>query len=294
MKIGFSVNDAGEAVYGPVEDAYRDYLKIMNRWFEEGLIYKDYYAIPDGQNIGYMVSQMSSGDSICTFGYCEFAAMIALNEGQYLSAGYLPRDVKGEMVHLTEGIDSILAVGVATAIGANSTEEEIQAACMLMNYFYTDEGALLANYGVEGQSFEYQDDGTPWYTDLVLANPDGLTLTQALNYYVGYMVPAYADYTKYNIASLTTWKDFIDAWGTADNAHAMPQVVLTTQETEDYAKAASDVKTYLDEVIIKFVIGDLDVNDDAVWEEYISNMESLGVGEMITIYSNALERYHNA
>ena len=163
---------------------------------------------------------------------------------------------------------------------------------MMMNYFYTPEGALLANYGVEGQSFEYREDGTPWYTDLILDNPDGLSMTQALCYYVGYMVPCDCDYTVYNIASLTTWSDFVDAWGTADNSWRFPDVSLTAEEQEEYAAASADVETYLDETLIQFIIGDLDVDDDAVWQEYLDAMDSLGVGTMIDIYEAALSRYN--
>lgn len=294
VKTEFSLNGAGEAVYGPVTDAYREYLSIANRWYEEGLIYKDFYTIPDGQNINYLVEKMSTGESIVTFAYCEFANMIALDEGQYFVAGYIPRDDASEQVHLTEGVDSKIGLGKAYAIGPNSTEEQIQALCMMMNYFYTEEGALLANYGVEGVAFDYREDGTPWYTDLILNNPDGLTMTQALCFYVGYMVPCDCDYTVYNIASLTTWADFVDAWGTADNAWRFPDVSLTAEEQENYAAAAADVDTYLDETLIKFVIGDLDVDDDAVWQEYLDTMDSLGSGTMIEIYEAALERYQAA
>lgn len=294
VMLGFSLNENGEVTYGPVEDAYREYLSIANRWYEEGLIYKDFYVIPDGQNIGYLIEKMSTGESVATFAYCEFANMIALEEDQYFVAGVIPRDDPNEQVHLTDGVDSKIGLGKAYAIGPNSSEEEVQALCMMMNYFYTEEGALLANYGVEGVSFEYQEDGTPWYTDMIINNPDGLTMTQALCFYVGYMVPCAADYTVYNIASLTTWADFVDAWSKADNAWRMPDVSLTAEEQEDYAAASADVDTYLDETLIKFVIGELDVDDDAVWEEYISSMESLGVNTMIEIYEAAYARYMGA
>lgn len=237
---------------------------------------------------------MSTGESVVTFAYCEFANMIALDEGQYFEAGYIPRDDGDAQVYLTEGVDSKIGLAKAYAIGPDSSEEEVQVLCMLMNYFYTEEGALLANYGVEGGAFEYQEDGTPWYTDLILNNPDGLTMTQALCFYVGYMVPCDCDYTVYNIASLTTWADFVDAWSTADNAWRFPDVTLTADEQENYASAAADVDTYLDETLIKFVIGDLDVDDDQVWQEYLTKLDGLGVNTMIEIYQNALERYRAA
>lgn len=47
-----------------------------------------------------------------------------------------------------------------------------------------------------------------------------------------------------------------------------------------------------DEAIDKFIIGAWDVNDDAVWEEYVETMKSLGVDTMIEIHTAALERYN--
>ena len=293
VKDGFSIDADGNCVYGPATDAWREYLKIANRWYEEGLIYQDFYAIPDGQNINYMVEYMSTGKSVLCFGYCEFAGMIELGDGEYFVAGYVPRNNEDDEVHLTAGIDPLVQTGNAYAIGNNATEEEIEVICRMMNWLYTDEGALFANYGVEGVTFEYQDDGTPWFTDLITDNEDGLTLTQALITYTGYMVPSHSDYSKYNIASLTTWADFVEVWGTADNAWEMPQVSLTVDEQEAYNAVSTDVETYLDETLTKFIIGDLDINDDAAWEDYLSDLESLGVNTMIESYSAALERYYD-
>lgn len=292
VKNDFSIDANGDVVFGPVEDAFREYLQTMNRWFDEGILYEDFYAIPDGQWLNLMVSQMSSGANVCNFTYCEFASMIQLDEGQKLVAGYIPRDNEDDEVHLTEGVDSVVH-GNDYYIGFNSTEEEIQALCMMMNYFYTEEGALFANYGVEGQSFEYQDDGTPWYTDLILNNSDDLTQTQTLVFYIGYGVPCSADFTKYNVSSLTRWADFIDVWSSADNVWTMPQISLTTEETEEYTRYRADIDTYMDETIVKFIIGDLDPNNDADWNSYIECMDGLGIQVILDIYQTALDRYNN-
>ena len=40
------------------------------------------------------------------------------------------------------------------------------------DYFYTDEGYLLANYGIEGESYDLID-GVPTWSDYIMNNPDG-------------------------------------------------------------------------------------------------------------------------
>ena len=163
--------------------------------------------------------------------------------------------------------------------------------CQFMNYLYTQEGAELCNWGIEGETFEYQEDGSKWYTDEIMNNPDGMTQTQAIIFNFMYQGPCYADYTKYNISTLTTWKDFADVWAAADNQNKMPTMSLTADEESTYSAAATDVQTYMDEIVIKFMIGDADI--DAEWDTYLSTMESLGVNDMIDIYAAAYERYLN-
>ena len=43
---------------------------------------------------------------------------------------------------------------------------------------------MLYNFGTEGVSYEMQD-GKPVYTSLITNNPDGLTMAQAMSYYIG-------------------------------------------------------------------------------------------------------------
>lgn len=290
VNLGFCLNDSGELIYGPVTDDFRDFLRLFNKWYSEGLIYQDFFAIPSGENVNYLINYLSNGQSATAFAYCEFADMVQLTdpEGGF-GAGYIPRKTEGQQVHLTDGIDKLIKKNEGVHITTNCDEEKAKLACRFFNSFYTEEGALLANYGVEGKTFEYGADGKPWYTDVILNNPDGLTQTQALGSNLFYWIPCYSDYTKYNISSLTKWAGFIDAWSTADNANTLPQFTLTTEEERIYSNAKADVSTYMDETLIKFIIGDLSIDND--WDSYISALKSIGVDDMIDVYQDAYARF---
>ena len=41
-----------------------------------------------------------------------------------------------------------------TAINANCSEDKIKTILTFIDYFYSEEGEILANYGVEGESFK--------------------------------------------------------------------------------------------------------------------------------------------
>ena len=286
----FTLTPEGEVIYGPITDQWRECMEIIRGWYDNDLIYKEFFAVPSGMEINYMVEHVASGKSAFSYGYCEFAGMITLSDPDgYLAPGHLPRENHDDQVHISDGVDDLISRGYA--LGPNSTEEEIQLACMFFNYLYTDEGALLSNFGVEGESFEYDENGEPWYTDLIINNPDGLTQTQALVYYTGYFFPCHADLIKYNISTVTNWADFVEVWASADNTLSLPTLTLTQDEQEEYSKLYNDVDTYMDETVTKLEIGDLDVYDDAVWQEYLDTMDSLGAGRMLEIYRAAYDRY---
>lgn len=287
----FTLDGNGELVYGPITDNYKDYLKQMNAWYEDGLIYKDFYAIPNGEINNYQIEYMSQSKSAAAFMYCEFAGMIEFKDtGAVLAPGYIPRHNETDQIHLTDGIDSQVKTNTGWYISTQCDTEKMELMCQFLNYLYTEEGAVLANFGVEGVTYEVQEDGSYWYTDEIMNNPE-MTQTQALIYNLMYMMPCYADYTKYNISTLTTWKEFADVWASADNEYKAPTLNLTADEEARYSAASSDVETYMDEVIIKFMIGDMDI--DAEWDSYLETMESLGVNEMIDIYEAAYERYQD-
>lgn len=52
--------------------------------------------------------------------------------------------------------------------------ETPELAAQWLDYWYSEEGMDLAWYGIEGTTYEIGEDGTPQYTELVTANPDGL------------------------------------------------------------------------------------------------------------------------
>ena len=286
----FCLDDDGNLVYSPITENFKSYLKQFSDWYKAGYIYKDFYCIPWGNAHTYRADYMNNADSAITFCYCEFADMFEFADADaQLVPGYIPRQTADQHVHLTDGVDAQVKTGFA--VSTNCEEEKMELFCQFMNYLYTEEGSTLANWGIEGETFEIRPDGSKWYTDEILNNPDGLTQTQALIFNFMYQGPCYADYTKYNISTMTKWKDFADVWASADNANKLPTLSLTAEEMETYSAKSNDVSTYMDEVIIKLMIGDMDV--EAEWDNYIASLESLGVNEMIEIYEAAYERYQN-
>ena len=71
----------------------------------------------------------------------------------------------------------------AYSISANCENPEL--ALEFLNYFFTEDGSLIVNYGVEGYTWERTADGEAAWTEVVTNNPDGMSAQTAVNAYTG-------------------------------------------------------------------------------------------------------------
>ncbi len=66
---------------------------------------------------------------------------------------------------------------------------------------------------------------------------------------------------------------------------------FTIDENDELSALKTDVVTNCHNVYrAKFIEGTLDVDDDAVWNQYLEEMQSAGLEDLIAIYQAALDR----
>ena len=180
------------------------------------------------------------------------------------------------------------AVGITTAISATSDNWEL--ALRWLDYLYTDEGAMLANYGVEGDTYTLDDAGNPVFTDKILANPD-FSFSQAQGSFLmpPSSVACYYDWTR-ELASVPE-KDVAsyDVWSSAGQDWTLPTLSLTQDESVDRAAIMGDVETYVQEKTTQMITGVLDIETE--WDTYISDIESMGIADATAITQAAYDRY---
>ena len=273
----------GKVLYGPMEEGWREYLTMLNRWYEEGLIDPDFMT-----NGGWQVDtgMVLNGD---TGVWNAMYTMIS----QYEADGNIevvpmasPKKEKGDKLHIRRE-DGY--VGNCVTISADCKYPEI--AMKLWNYLYSEEGSLLANYGIEGDTFNYVD-GKPQVSDKITNNADySMSQAQAL-----YLMPpsrfgGLYDWTR-ELASVPE-KDVkaFDIWSEADDSYIIPsRISLSSEEASEFAKLNAEITTYMEENSVKFITGVLDI--DTEWDNYVQQLKDLGVERAIEIKQAALERFN--
>lgn len=166
--------------------------------------------------------------------------------------------------------------------------EDVKLACQWLDYFWTEEGQLLCNYGIEGEGFEYDENGTPQFTDFVV---NGGNFQFMMTGYTLSGVPSLQDFDK----SFFTYGDNVleafDTWASCvDDLYTLPAALtLNTEQNEAYSSKFNDINTMAEERIGKFITGEMDI--ESQWDAFQQDLTSMGIQDCIDIYQEAYDTY---
>ena len=289
----FSVNADGEVQYTLATDAYREYLTVMAQWYDEGLFNKDFVTLDDNT----IKAMMLNNEVGVTWGLggsgiqnMMIDAKTANPELNLVAAPTAVKEKGDEVVYNSAGNELAAMRAVIT-----SACEDVEAAARWLDYFWSEEGYMLYNFGEEGVTYTMEN-GVPTYTDLILNNPDGLTSSEALAKYAGVSASSYtavtsADYLIGYYSPVPQAADAIATWGaTGVGTYTLYGMKLTTEESEKFATVSTELNTYADEMVVKFVIGTEDI--DTKWDEYVANCKKFKMDEAIAIQQAAYDRLY--
>lgn len=276
--------------YGYYSEAYREALTTLNRWYENGLIDPDFAASDSKQKDSKITSNIGGAWTGSTSGgFGRYITMMKPDNPALDMTGTKPPSTSKEYTYKFDNW-SKYPIGRVAAISANS-EHPIEAA-KFVDYFYGEAGHMYMNWGIEGESYVIDENGSPAFTDLVTANPDGLSVDQVL---IQYALAAddffFCMDPELWLArmSLPEQREMLPRWATGSRDGILPPVLPTSDEAAEMASIMGEVQTYVDEMFTKFVMG---VESLDKFDTYMSNLKSLGIERAIELKQLQLDRYN--
>ncbi len=217
---GFYVVD-GVVKYGFYEQGMYDYMTTMNRWYENGLLYSDFAAQSSDQQFppSDMVNNNEVGVWFNSLNEMSAYSNETSTDPNFAITGLpVPAAEEGQTTHFSTITDKVDTRG-GNFISTNC--DDVELAMAWCNYWYTDDGCLLANYGIEGESWEYDADGNPQFTDLILNNED-MAFDVAISIYCefnggGYYILNAKTNTNYTDVQLAAQQNWLQNSDTAYN-----------------------------------------------------------------------------
>lgn len=283
--LGGWIYQDGKVQYCVPMDGFRDYVQLIADWYSEGLISPDF--------VSQTMNNTATDDEIVGNASGFFTTSV---NGLTNLSGYEPDSnvqpvramvlEEGDLNGFDDaGTSRVSKGGAAVACSCS----EIELAVQIIDYCYSDDGILLNNYGVEGVSFEYDDNGEPVLTDLVTNNPDGYDFALALIKYTS-STPCSICINERNFLGYTDAQvAAIDLWLRNTDSVMAPGAVWTVDNQTEYSGIVSDLGSYVSTMCLQFITGEKSMDE---WDSFIEEVtSSFDVERMTELYQEAVDTY---
>lgn len=276
----------GKVMYGRAQTQYKDFLVEMRKWYTEGLLDEAIMSVSDARVTEKMV------DGSCGAGFAWIGAGIErwLNDGKKSDPDFdiiavkPPTLEKGE----TSKFGNYFLPFSHNGIAVSATSDKKELAVKFLDYGYSDEGAILYNYGIEGISYEMID-GKPVYKE----PPDGMTRTDFLTLYTmitGSWPCKVLTTTREYLYSLPQQLQAIEAYKQTEYYnYILPPISQTSDEAEETSRLERLIVNYADEMMKKFILGKEPIEN---FDLYISELQRLRIDRLMELKQAALDRYN--
>lgn len=290
--------DGGSYVFGPADVKFKEVLSYFNKAYELGVLDPDFATTTAEQ----FESKLSSGKSFfyldnSGFGQNYTKALRKLDgmEDAVMQIIPIPENSFGQkraISYQTEVMGRFYAL--------NSSAKNKEEIIRFIDWMYSQEGSDISNYGVEGESFEYNAEGQPEFKkDFVMQYKDAQPSTYYAIYSdlgitkLNFTLWACNTRTWFEIEKLAgNWDEVSDEYWNiveADEAYRQPHIdpPFTEEESERIKDIMVDLNTMLEQEYNKYIMG---VEPIENWDNVIAKAEAMGVRELEQIYNDAEKR----
>ena len=287
---GEYVDDNGKIQCANVQPEWKELLETLHKWYEMGLIDQDSFTIHDdavrtkaiNNEIGVSFTAMS-----------QLTNFVSDAEAQGTGAKWVgfeyPRTAPGAPTSMIAAGN--LNMGKYTMITKELTEEEMIIALEWLNYGFTEEGMMYNNFGTEGETYTINANGEVEFTSLITDDPDGLN--EAVKKYTICHSAPFSGVQLQRHVQLKNTQESVDAvykWidNTDVGKHYVPGIALSSEESAAYSDKVSPIKTYVNEMALKFVTGEEDL---ANFDAFVKTLQNMGLDECLALRQAAYDRY---
>ncbi len=283
VSVDWDIDPDGNLRYVPTAEGYKQMMEYLAQLYKEGLLDQEIFTseLP--------LFQAKAEQNLIGFGF--------VHNNNYMAA--YKEDFLGLPAPLTGPTGEKLYSGVQLSVSNGTTFitsacKNVEAAVRYIDYFYSEEGILHYFMGLEGETYEFNAEGKPVFTEFVTKNPDGMNMEEALGTYVcwsGGGNPSVADDDHFGVHLIPE----ITVTAAQNLKQYEPEVLwpqnftYTEEENERLVDLKLDIETYMKDMRAKFISGSESLDK---WDEYVATIERMGLAEYREIVQAGLDRYN--
>ncbi len=292
VKQGFYVEN-GQVVYGAAQPGYKAFLQTFRQWYGEGLIDPDIVSV-DKLAVESNIAQGKSAATVALAGNGMGRFNRALqqqNPNYRMVAAPHPVLNKGETPKFGQRGKLLDMSGSSTCITTSC--KNVELAARFLDFGYTEQGKLLYNFGILGESYEMRD-GQPAYTDKILHPQQGDVGAAIALYARGNQSGPFIQMQQYQMQyyQMPEQREAVEVWRNSNTLqYDLPELFLTVEEIQEVAQIQEALNGYVNDMTNRFLLGLEPIEQfDTVYQE---TLQALRLPRVLEIYQQAYTRHQN-
>lgn len=278
-----------------IDEGFRRYVETMHRYYEAGLFDSDFVSRSSNPKDGDVIQMLATGQAgvfNTSIGIWTSITEASTDPNMKLAAMPITMEHSGDVTHF---YDQYQIGSGSVSLFYNCENPDI--ACQWLDWFYTEDGSNAMCYGIEGESYTLAD-GTPQWNEVqleTLAEEYSTTINTVAEFYYGikgnFVSLAQSDclfefYTDDMLAGIEVYGDQ-SQYG--DNWNFSNYMSLSSEQSAAISTQKTDIATFAATTISKFIVGESDI--DTEWNSYVSQIEAMGVADVIKVYQDCYDTF---
>lgn len=278
----------GQVKYAGMEQDYYDFVELMSQWFADGLIDQDFLSRTSttDPDMGLISASDAGVWTANVLMFDMYGDMVDDPNFAITGTVYPKKAPDAPMMYLNEA--SVTSGGYTVTTDCH----DVETCLRWIDYWYSEEGTFLANYGLEGVSFAYDENGNAHLNETILQSDMGLPSSLTCSIYITSGGPYVNDCTRLQYYFGDLQRTAMESWdrsGETFCSEGFPASAgLTTEEAEQYAAIMSDIETYMEETVTSVLVGNAPVS---ALEDMAGNLTSMKIDDAIALMQAAYDRY---
>ena len=278
----YVVADENGKVTSPLtEQKYKDFVDWLHLLWQENLLSHDGFSTTDSMR------QVTEKNATMTFGMFLSPSPIMLIPESALKQYSVvePLAYDGKKIYR-----ELLGDVVRGTFAITSQCGDPAKMLNWVDWLYTDEGCIMALYGVEDTEYVWNEKGY-WQWNDTMENVINVIMPEA-TIGEGGIIPGYIsvdhqlkyddETTRMTVEQLNRLKQYC--------VLPVPQMMLTTDVVQEMNEVQAILSPYVEDTLAAFVVGDIELTDEN-WNAFMNGLKENGLDDMISLWQGAMDVY---